>query len=351
MGIEKTTVEKFVALSQRHLVIDVRSEGEYNHALIPCAYNLPLFNDEERKVVGTIYKQQSREAAIKKGLDYFGPKMSRIISFIEEIKEEKQSTEKTVLVHCWRGGMRSGGVAWLLDLYGFKVYTLIGGYKSFRNWTLDSFKKEYNFNILGGYTGSGKTIILETLKEKGEAVVDLEGLAGHKGSAFGRIGLPAQDSVEMFENKLALELYKINEAIPNKSIWLEDESQRIGSVSIPHDLWNTIREQKVFFIDVPFENRLEYLVETYGILDKVELCEAIQRIEKKLGGLETKTAIALLQENNMKECFSILLKYYDKLYKKSLEKRENLNKLLKEINSFTTDRNINAELILKIKYD
>jgi tRNA 2-selenouridine synthase len=269
MGIEKTTVERFVALSQQHPVIDVRSEGEYDHAHIPGAYNLSLFNDEERKVVGTIYKQQSREAAIKKGLDYFGPKMSRMISFIEEIKEKNQSTDKTVLVHCWRGGMRSGGVAWLLDLYGFKVYTLVGGYKSFRNWALNSFKREWNFNILGGYTGSGKTIILEALKERGEAVIDLEGLAGHKGSAFGRIGLPAQDSVEMFENKLALELYKTSEAIPNKSIWLEDESQRIGSVSIPHDLWNTIRKKKVFFIDVPFENRLEYLVETYGILDKL----------------------------------------------------------------------------------
>jgi tRNA 2-selenouridine synthase len=247
--------------------------------------------------------------------------------------------------------MRSGGVAWLLDLYGFKVYTLIGGYKSFRNWVLDLFKKDWHFNILGGYTGSGKTIILKSLKEKNEAVIDLEGIAGHKGSAFGRIGLPPQDSVEMFENKLALELHKVSEVYPNKHIWLEDESQRIGSVSIPHDLWNTIRKKKVCFIDIPFEKRLEYLVETYGILDRVELCEAIKRIEKKLGGLETKTAIAFLQEDNIKEGFSILLKYYDKLYRKSLEKRENLNELLKEIKSVTTDKHINAELILKNTYE
>jgi tRNA 2-selenouridine synthase len=202
-------------------------------------------------------------------------------------------------------------------------------------------------NRLGGYTGSGKTIILESLIEKGEAVIDLEGLAGHKGSAFGRIGLPPQDSVEMFENKLALELHKISEKYPKKKIWLEDESQRIGSVSIPHDLWNTIRKKRVYFIDVPFEKRLEYLVETYGVLDKDELCEAIKRIEKKLGGLETKIAIIFLQEDNIRECFSILLKYYDKLYRKSLEKRENLNELLKEIKSVTTDKSSNAELILK----
>jgi len=351
MGIEKTTVEKFVALSQHHPVIDVRSESEYNHAHIPGAINLPLFNDDERHIVGTIYKKESREAAIKKGLVYFGPKMHEMISFVEEIKRKNNSTDKTILVHCWRGGMRSGGVAWLLDLYGFKVYTLIGGYKSFRNWVLDLFKIDWGFNILGGYTGSGKTIILESLIEKGEAVIDLEGIAGHKGSAFGRIGLPPQDSVEMFENKLALELHKISGLIPNKNIWLEDESQRIGSVSIPHDLWNTIRKKKVYFIDVPFQKRLEYLVETYGILDRVELCEAIKRIEKKLGGLETKTAIAFLQEDNIKECFSILLKYYDKLYRKSLEKRENLNELLKEIKSDTTDKGINAGLILKNTYE
>ena len=350
MAIEKITVEKFIALSQQHPTIDVRSESEYNHAHIPGAINLPLFNDEERKIVGTIYKKESREAAIKKGLGYFGPKMQGMISSIEEIKKKEKNTNKIILVHCWRGGMRSGGVAWLLDLYGFKVYTLVGGYKSFRNWALEMFKKNWNFNILGGYTGSGKTILLDALKKRGEAVIDLEGIAGHKGSAFGRIGLPPQDSVEMFENKLALELHNAIENIPNKNIWLEDESQRIGSVSIPHDLWNTIRNKSVYFIEVEFNNRLEYLVETYGRLDKVELCDAIKRIEKKLGGLETKTAIAFLQDGNIKDCFSILLKYYDKLYRRSLEKRENLKELLSEIKSVTTDKDINADLIINYCY-
>jgi tRNA 2-selenouridine synthase len=352
MGIEKTTIEKFVSLSQQHPVIDVRSEGEYDHARIPGSYNMPLFDNEERKVVGTIYKQQSREAAIKKGLVFFGPKMSAMISFVEDIKQKEQyNHDRIVLVHCWRGGMRSAGVAWLLDMYGFKVYTLVGGYKAYRNWVLDQFKREWNFNILGGYTGSGKTIILESLKQRGEAVVDLEGIAGHKGSAFGRIGLPPQESVEMFENKLANELFFTAKKFPDKPIWLEDESQRIGSVSIPHLLWNTIRAKRVYFIDVPFDQRLDYLKETYGLLDKVELADAIKRIEKKLGGLETKTSLELLEQNDIRGCFSILLKYYDKLYRKSLEKRENLTALLVEISSSTTDKDINAELIIKNTYD
>jgi tRNA 2-selenouridine synthase len=349
MGVEKITVDIFLAFSQHHPVIDVRSEGEYTHAHIPGAHNLPLFNDEERKVVGTIYKQQSRESAIKKGLAYFGPKMNQMISFIEEIKTN--SEDKIVLVHCWRGGMRSGGVAWLLDLYGFKVYTLVGGYKEFRNWTLKQFEKDWNFNILGGYTGSGKTITLDSLKQKGEAVIDLEGIAGHKGSAFGRIGLPPQDSVEMFENKLAIELHQSSEKQKGKNIWLEDESQRIGSVSIPHMLWNTIRKKNIYFLVIPFEKRLDYLVETYGKLDKFELGDAIKRIEKKLGGLETKTAIDFLESDNIKDCFSILLNYYDKLYKKSLEKRENLAEILQEIKSDTTDKKMNAELIINFIHD
>src|ERR1035437_2355393 len=137
MAIEKLTIEAFLQLSKQHPVLDVRSPGEYCHAHIPGAYNLPLFSDEERKVVGTEYKQQGREQAIKTGLDYFGTKMSKIVEEAETIIKKHNAPiqiPNTVLVHCWRGGMRSAGIAWLLDLYGFKVYTLTGGYKSFRNW-------------------------------------------------------------------------------------------------------------------------------------------------------------------------------------------------------------------------
>ena len=188
--MQKTRIDEFITLSDKFPVLDVRSPGEYNHAHIPGAYSLPLFTDEERKVTGTIYKQQGREAAIKTGLRYFGPKMVAMVEAAEEITKQHTSADapQTVLVHCWRGGMRSAGVAWLLDLYGFKVYTLSGGYKSFRNWVLQQFQKKYPFKILGGYTGSGKTIMLKELKKNGEKVIDLEGIAQHNGSAFGRFG-------------------------------------------------------------------------------------------------------------------------------------------------------------------
>src|SRR6476619_2099461 len=145
MAVERISIEQFLALASENPVLDVRSPGEYKHAHIPGAYSLPLFTDEERKVVGTAYKQKSREEAIKIGLDYFGSKMRPMVEEAEKLTANKRNT---VLIYCWRGGMRSAGVAWLMDLYGFKVYTLAGGYKAFRNYVLQSFEHPYEFKIV-----------------------------------------------------------------------------------------------------------------------------------------------------------------------------------------------------------
>jgi tRNA 2-selenouridine synthase len=311
MAIEKLGIERFLELAALHPVLDVRSPGEYAHAHIPNAHSMPLFSDEERKVVGTTYKQQSREDAIKIGLDYFGVKMRSMVEAAEKIAGE----DKTLLVHCWRGGMRSAGVAWLLDLYGFKVYTLVGGYKAFRNWVLKQFDKGYHFNILGGYTGSGKTEVLHQLNAD---KIDLEGLAVHRGSAFGAIAGQEQPKQEMFENKLALALSQQD----NKPIWLEDESQRVGLVNIPHPIWKQMRTAQVFFLDIPFDERLQHIVKGYGKIEKEKLVNSIIRIKKRLGGLETKTAIGCLVEEDIAGCFAILLKYYDKQYTKGLSERK-----------------------------
>ena len=365
MAIKKLSIQDFLALAEQYPVFDVRSPGEFNHAQIPGAYSLPLFTDEERIVTGTAYKQQGRQKAIKIGLDYFGVKMKSIIEQVENILEIQQSlmqsqqslasqkfeqktpglelpTENCVLVHCWRGGMRSAGVAWLLDLYGFKVYTLAGGYKAYRNWVLQQFEKDYDIKILGGFTGSGKTAILHQLKKCGQLIIDLEGLANHKGSAFGSIGLPAQPTPEMFENNLAMELNKIN----GESFWLEDESQRIGAINIPNNFWKTMRTKPLFFVDVPFYKRLQYIIEEYGTLDKEKLHLSIERIQKRLGPLETKTALVHLSANEIDLCFGILLPYYDKQYKKALNNRENIATLLNKIPCFSVDSISNSEKLI-----
>ena len=343
MPAEKVNIDRFLELLKNYPVFDVRSPGEYDHAHIPGAYSLPLFTNEERAIVGTIYKQESREKAIKTGLDFLGPKMKKMVEEVESIVHSQKSelqNPNSILVYCWRGGMRSGAVSWLLDLYGFKVYTLVGGYKKFRNYVLNNFKKEYPFKIIGGYTGTGKTEVLKELERKGELIIDLEEIANHKGSAFGNIGMPKQPTQEMFENLLAIKIRTIDDELATvNNIWIEDESQRIGLVNIPTDLWRTMRRSPVCFLDIPFEERLQHLVEEYGTLDKQKMIDAIGRIKERLGGLEAKNAIALLESNNTIESFRILLKYYDKWYLKGLHNRENINSLLHLIkcDSVTTE--------------
>lgn len=323
--ITRVTIHEYLLRLQHLPVIDVRSPGEYAHAHIPGAVSLPLFSDEERKVVGTIYKHQGKQKAIKVGLDYFGVKMRPMVEWVEELLSKKGDEERSVVLHCWRGGMRSAGVAWLLDLYGFTVFTIVGGYKAYRRWALQQFEKLYDCRILGGYTGSGKSEILSQIS-KVQAVVDLESLANHQGSAFGGIGRGAQPSQEMFENKLALAL----SSVENKKIWLEDESQRIGNCMIPNALWTTMRQSKVLFIEVPFEERLKRILADYGARPQEKLVEATLRIQKRLGPNETKMVIQYLAEGNIEEGFRILLKYYDKLYGKSLFNREGAEALIKK---------------------
>ena len=182
MPIKKITIPEFLEKTSFCPVLDVRSPGEYSHAHIPGAYSLPLFSNEERKIVGTAYKQQGKQIAIKLGLDFFGVKMKAMVEEVEALILNRNSlnakstvnhqlSTNIVLVHCWRGGMRSAGIAWLLDLYGYQVYTLVGGYKAYRNWVLQQFEIEYNCKILGGYTGSGKTDLLKQLQKNNVKVV------------------------------------------------------------------------------------------------------------------------------------------------------------------------------------
>jgi tRNA 2-selenouridine synthase len=340
----RVQINEYLIASKGQLILDVRSPAEYSHAHIPGAISFPLFSNEERAVVGTAYKQESREKAIKIGLDYFGPKMRPMIEQVESLlaslggKPVNGSfTGEQVFVYCWRGGMRSGAVSWLLNLYGFKVVTLAGGYKAFRNFVLKTFTRPFRFTILGGYTGSGKTALLQELKSKGQYVIDLEGIACHKGSAFGSIHMPPQPTQEMFENKLALELaHQVGETgqyehIRYPTIWLEDESQRIGNLNIPMHLWENMRTAPVYFLDIPFEQRLDYLIEDYGRGDLQKLMDATLRITKRLGGLETKNTIAYLEVGNIREAFRILLQYYDKRYFKGLHNREDVSALLNKI--------------------
>jgi len=358
MAITKLPINEFLSLAKTSLVLDVRSPGEFLQAHIPGAHNISLFTDEERKVVGTAYKQQSKQAAIKIGLSYFGVKLLQMVEAVEEIIKTNSSVQQTdatvVLVHCWRGGMRSAGVAWLLDLYGYKVYTLIGGYKAYRNWVLAQFEKVYPMAILGGYTGSGKTEVLHALAKQGANIIDLEGLANHKGSAFGAFGQPEQPSQEYFENKLALVLSELAEKItmePNGTskniIWIEDESQRIGNRTIPTIFFQQMRKKQVYFLNIPFDERLNFIDAMYGQFEKTALVNAVIRIKKRLGGLETKNSVNYLIEDQTKEAFRILLHYYDRLYFKALSNnREDITTAVIKVEATAVNPLENAALLV-----
>jgi tRNA 2-selenouridine synthase len=197
---------------------------------------------------------------------------------------------------------------------------------------------------LGGYTGSGKTETLQALQALGQPIIDLEGLAHHKGSAFGNLGQPEQPSQEQFENLLAQSLFKIH--AQHHYVWVEDESRRIGLVNIPTALFEQMRKSKLYFLDIPFAERLQFIVSGYGKFEKDKLMTAILRIKKRLGGLETKTAINFLIEDDVVSSFSVLLTYYDKLYVKGAYNRENPESLIQKIELPSVDPSANASTLL-----
>ncbi|MET4084135.1 tRNA 2-selenouridine synthase [Pedobacter sp. UYP30] len=304
---------EFLENAKRTVVVDVRTPLEFEQGHIPGAINLPIFTNEQRVLVGTAYKQQSRAAAILLGFELVGGKWA---DFIREA--ERFAPEKKILVHCWRGGMRSGAMAWAFNLYGFEVATLKGGYKAFRRAALDSFPKQYPFKILSGSTGSAKTEILQEMGLLGEQVIDLEGLAQHQGSSFGSMGTLIQPSQEQFENLLGAQLQSMD---LNKPIWLEDESVLIGKRVIPKPIWEQMRQALVLKIQIPKKERIEFLDTKYGILDPEFLKSAVLGIAKRLGPLETKQTLQAIDEGRTKDFIEKVLVYYDKAYLKGLNSR------------------------------
>ena len=300
------SINEFLKLSETHPIVDVRTPSEFAQGHIIGAINIPLFTNEERVIIGTLYKQEGKRPAVLKGLELVGPKLA------EYVKEAiKVNTTDTFLVHCWRGGMRSSSMAWFLETYGFKCITLKGGYKMYRRMVLDSFKEQKNIIVLGGKTGTGKTIILKELEKQGQQIVDLENLAHHKGSSFGSLGEKEQNTQEQFEDELSSHLSKINK---EKKCWVENESRKIGRNIIPIGLWEQMQNANVVTVNLPVEVRVNYLVEEYGKYTKEELTEATKRISKRLGGLQTKRAIEAIQQGDNKTAFEICLTYYDKTY-------------------------------------
>ena len=334
------SIDEFLKLSKKFPVIDVRSPAEFGHGHIPDANNIPLFDNEERAKIGTAYKQISKEEAVKIGYELANPKIKTFIFQVKEIADKHKA--ETVLVHCWRGGMRSAKFAELLNMHGYNTHTLVRGYKAYRNFVLESFNCNAAILIIGGETGSGKTEILQKIKQKGEQIVDLEKIAHHKGSAFGSLGEKPQPTYEQFENNISSELNNLD---LSKRIWIEDESRNIGRTQIPMVFWNKMKQAPILRINVPKKLRIERLVVDYGRFSKEELGNCILKIQQRLGGQHVKHALEELEIGNLHEVADISLTYYDKAYNFNHEKRNMEGVFMLECE--TADASTNAEKIIE----
>ena len=333
---ELVKIDSFISLSARFPVVDVRAPLEFQQGHIPGAVNIPLFDDNERKVVGTAYKKENKEAAMYAGLEFAGKKLVKLA----KQGERAAGKNKTLLVHCWRGGMRSKSMVWLFETMGLTCYLLEGGYKSYRSYAREVLETPLNLLVIGGRTGSGKTAILHHLSLLGEQVIDLEGLAHHKGSAFGALGELDQPSTEQFENELCKELLPLD---TKKVTWIEDESRNVGKCVIPGELYSRMKETEIVFLDISREQRARHLVGDYAKYEQEALRTCVLKIEKRLGGDRTREALEAIDREDFYQTAMITLHYYDKAYMHSLEKNHEHYQIL---SSLDVDPVVNAELLI-----
>ncbi|HIN86287.1 MAG TPA: tRNA 2-selenouridine(34) synthase MnmH, partial [Myxococcales bacterium] len=230
---KRINIDKFLTLMRSQSPLDVRAPTEFEEGHIPNAQNLPLFTDDERAEIGTLYKQSGKESAVDRGLEIVGPKMAALAR-----EARKLGGENPIPIYCARGGMRSNSVAWLLETVGLLPVVLDGGYKQFRQWVLKRLERSLKLRVIGGLTGSGKTLILDELGKSNEQILDLEGLANHFGSAFGAIGQPKQPTQAQFENQLA---WTIDHFDSDRPVWVEDESRMVGRRCVSPTLFEQMR--------------------------------------------------------------------------------------------------------------
>jgi tRNA 2-selenouridine synthase len=311
---ERLDIKTFMDRASRVPLVDVRSPGEFAQGHIPGAANVPLFSDAERAEIGTTYVQQGRHEAIQLGLARVGPRLAQLG---EQVRALASESDGELLIHCWRGGMRSASVAWLAETLDCHAATLIGGYKSFRRWAAHSTGVGRKVCVVAGMTGTGKTCVLQALAECGESVIDLERLAHHKGSAFGDLGEEAQPTQEQFENELAMAWLKTQ---PDAPVWLEDESRNIGRRTLPAALWQAKQEGHFHVLEFPDEMRLAHLEKVYCEHPPEVLVARLESIRKRLGGEQTAAAVRAVRAGDLGEACRLVLFYYDRAYSKALQR-------------------------------
>ena len=304
------------------LIIDVRSPSEHEAERILESINIPLFSDPERAIIGTIYKQEGEMVARRHAVKIISPKIPAIIDEIVSLKKHGQ----TLVVYCWRGGLRSEAVASLLSVAGIDCMRITGGYKAWRAQVLKDLAQcqlSDRAIVLHGHTGTGKTELLQALKESGVQVVDLENLASHRGSVFGALGLGPQPSQKNFDAALRKELKGLSPG----PVVLEAESRKIGRLSIPDCILNAIRDGKPVLVKGSLLKRSERIAGDYLRCQSEDGAEIEQAVEllgylkERLGAKMIAMIEGMVRGGQILEAVTLLLTdYYDPLYNKQIER-------------------------------
>lgn len=314
MTIRSLEIDEFIAaVPMGATILDVRSPKEFAQGHMPGAINLPLLNDIERHEVGLTYKNQGNHAAVKLGFRLTGYKF---IDYIETA--EQYARGGLIYVYCWRGGLRSNTMAWLLASAGMQVMLLKGGYKQYRNWCLERFRIPLPLVAISGKTGAGKTELLQALGEQGAAVIDLEALALHRGSAFGGLGLGTQPTQEAFENMLAMRLWEV---ASNERVWVENESRFIGKLRIPDHFFVQLKRCPLVTVERDVMERAKRILAEYGSFSESLLIEKTKSITKRMGGDRVKMSVSALESGDRLGWVLPLLDYYDRNYEHSIQSR------------------------------
>lgn len=311
--IQEIQLEKWRSLKERGelVTVDVRSPSEFRMATIPGSVNIPLFDDAERAEVGTLYKQEGVECAKKRGLEIVSAKLPAFIESFAIIPGPKT-------VFCWRGGMRSKTSATLLSLMGMQASRLTGGYRAYRQWVVKQLEEmEYDPRavVIHGLTGCGKTEILRRLEAAGYPVLDLEGMAGHRGSRFGGIGTEARNQ-KMFD---ALLLERLLETKDKPAVAFEAESRRIGKIMVPDLIAQRKASGLIVRIELPMEERVQHLLHDYKPWEHhEESLQAFQLIRSKIHIPIAQDIQANMERGLYDQAIELILEhYYDLKYEHS----------------------------------